>query len=135
MRQVASPTLLPRRLPAALLPAALLPAALLAAAPAAAEGFACRFESGDGGARIEARLALSGETWRLSMLGESLAARPVDLDGAGARHFVVAPVDTMAKAAALLSIFEDGSALLTIHGDFLGPAAVTRTGTCMREGD
>ena len=113
----------------------LLPAALLAAGPAAAESLACSFATSDGGPSIDAQLIPPGESWQLTVLGESFPAEPVAMPGAGVAHFVVAPVDPMAGAAALLSVFADSTAILTVHGDFLGPAAVTRTGTCMKEGD
>ncbi len=47
------------------------------------------------------------------------------------RAFVSDSADPDASAVSLLSIFEDGSAILGIHGVFLSPGSVTHLGTCV----
>ena len=47
------------------------------------------------------------------------------------RAFVSTSADPDASAVSLLSIFEDGSAILGIHGVFLSPGSVTHLGTCV----
>lgn len=113
----------------------LLAVAPVPATPATAASLTCALGAADDGPRIEARLVAEDDAWRLTVLGESFVAAPVAGAGAGAAHFVVTPIDEAAEAVALFSIFRDGSAILTVHGDFLAAAAVTRTGRCTREAD
>ncbi|MCF6231566.1 MAG: hypothetical protein L3J36_00465 [Rhodobacteraceae bacterium] len=47
------------------------------------------------------------------------------------RAFVSATADPDAPAVSLLTIFDDGSAILGIHGIFLSPGSVTHLGTCV----
>ncbi len=113
----------------------------MGALPAAALGWRCSFQDtcpagpkcGSGDA-ILATLEAAGADWRLVLADATIPASAVDLPGATTRHFAIAPMDADADAAALLSIFADGTAFLTTQGAFMAPASQTLTGKCSQEG-
>lgn len=45
--------------------------------------------------------------------------------------FVSTSVDPGASAVSLLTVFDDGQAILSIHGVFFSPGSVTHLGTCV----
>jgi len=49
------------------------------------------------------------------------------------RSWISTTLDPDTRAAALLSVFGDGQAFLSMHGIFMTPEETTQTGTCRRK--
>jgi hypothetical protein len=122
----------------------LLAALAASASSAAAEGFDCDFaseacEAGKGigcgaGETFSARIRLFEGEWRLAAEGASFALEKIEAPSAEAAHFLIRTADLAASDMSLLSVFDDGTAFLSMHGDFLGPWAHTMTGACREAG-
>ena len=117
-----------------------LMAVALASPPAlAAEQFACTLREGCGTSEcggdvvIRAILSPAATGWKL-VLDDTTIGSFVEFDSSDtARHFVSRDIDPDAGAAGLLSIFAKGEAFLSLHGNFMTPAAQTYTGRCTLE--
>ena len=117
-------------------------AALLALVPgiaAAAEQFTCSFTEGCGtfdcgaDAPFNATLVPGATGWVLMLKDETIGTFTEFDSSEAARHFVSSDIDPDAGAAGLLSIFKDGTAFLSLHGDFMTPSAQTHSGQCTLE--
>ena len=111
----------------------------LPVAGAAQSALSCTLNAGCGtsdcgaDAEISATLESSGDGWRLRSNSE-IAGSFREIGAApGTRHFVSTDIDPDAGAAALLSVFDDGRALLSLHGTFMVPTAETYGGRCTAE--
>lgn len=83
---------------------------------------------------LTARLRRDTDGWRLTLPGdEAVALRELSAAGKATRHLVTAEIDPAADAAALLTITKDGTAMLSTHGNFPSPSAVTHLGSCIAE--
>ena len=105
----------------------------------AAEQFACTLREGcgtsdcGGDVVIRAILSPAATGWKL-VLDDTTIGSFVEFDSSEtARHFVSRDIDPDAGAAGLLSIFAKGEAFLSLHGNFMTPAAQTYTGRCTLE--
>ncbi|TDK45075.1 hypothetical protein [Antarcticimicrobium luteum] len=116
--------------------------ALASAMPAgAATAYACVFPSEcilgkpcETGRDLAARLDSDGGGWSFGAAGmDPVRFQEIAPGGVGSLHLVSSGIDPDADAAALLTITEDGTALLTVQGDFPSPSAVTHVGSCTEE--
>ena len=115
--------------------------AVSAATPALAkDAFSCTFirECPTDGACIgyEPQMTMfthgNADLWSLAGAdGQAISFTEIPVPTAELRAFVSASADPDASAVSLLSIFEDRSAILGIHGVFLSPTSVTHLGTCV----
>lgn len=113
---------------------------LAAGSPAlAAEQFTCSFNEGCGtadcgaDAPFDATLVPAATGWTLALDNETLGHFTEFDSNETARHFVSDDIDPDAGAAGLLSIFANGAAFLSLHGNFMTPSAQTHTGQCTKE--
>ena len=117
----------------------LAPALALMPSLLAAEQFTCTFDKGCGtsdcgaDAPFSASLAPAPTGWVLVMKDETLGTFTEFDSSETARHFVSSDIDPDAGAAGLLSIFANGAAFLSLHGNFMTPSAQTHTGRCTLE--
>ena len=106
---------------------------------AATDQYTCALREGcgtsdcGGDAKLSATLDRVAEGWQLSSNGDVAWHFSEIGQGTGARHFVSTDIDAEAGAAALLTIFDSGTAYLSLHGTFLVPLAETYTGQCALE--
>lgn len=121
---------------------ALLSGLLLAGPSTAETQFSCVFEMECSGAdqpckQIEPLILMLAEQeniWGLQGAdGAVMAFVPVESESEGVFTLLAANSDPDASATSILSLFEGGQAILTTHGEFLTPAAVTQVGTCQTE--
>jgi hypothetical protein len=117
----------------------LLAAAALPVAGVAATALSCTLNAGCGtsdcgaDAEISATLEPSGDGWILRSNSE-IAGRFSEIgETSGTRHFVSTDIDPDAGAAALLSVFANGVALLSLHGTFMVPTGEIYNGRCTAE--
>ncbi|SDC06272.1 hypothetical protein [Ruegeria marina] len=92
-------------------------------------GQECRTDAG-----FPALVARDGDGWQVTLTPGTAAIAFAWLSaGDGMLHLVSAQTDPMATAATLLSIAPDGTAMVSTHGNFHIPGAVTHLGTCISE--
>lgn len=82
------------------------------------------------------KLIRKGDVWVLhDPDGAMTNFAPVANDAKGVHTLLATNPAPDASATSILSLFDDGQALLTSHGDFGAAAAVTQVGTCQLEAD
>ena len=105
----------------------------------AASSYTCAFNEGCGtadcgaDAAITATLEASDDGWHLHTQSEVAGTFTEIANESTARHFVSTDIDPDAGAAALLTIFDTGVAMMSLHGTFVTPMGQTYSGECTAE--